>query len=61
MCHENAVCSFNGKSGLFECMCRPGFFGNGYHCQPEKGTNCTKIEPLHHEKTNLDSRSYLMV
>ena len=46
MCHENAVCSFNGKSGLFECMCRPGFFGNGYHCQPEKGTNCTKIEPI---------------
>lgn len=34
VCSRDAVCV--NAEGTFTCTCKPGFFGNGQHCESKK-------------------------
>jgi hypothetical protein len=36
-CDSNADCAFSASSGLYECLCRDGFEGDGWRCSRERG------------------------
>ncbi|XP_076766279.1 nidogen [Xylocopa sonorina] len=43
-CDRNAVCSYNQTTKNFACVCIPGFYGDGYTCQPQ--SSCSHDQTL---------------
>jgi hypothetical protein len=47
-CHVNAACTADESSGRYVCVCRSGFNGNGFHCEPSV-IGCNVINNCHRD------------
>lgn len=47
-CHVNAACVADETNGRHVCICRPGFSGNGFHCEPSV-IGCNVINNCHRD------------
>ncbi|KAI9561912.1 hypothetical protein GHT06_012874 [Daphnia sinensis] len=47
-CHVNAACVADESSGRYVCICRSGFNGNGFHCEPSV-IGCNVINNCHRD------------
>lgn len=59
-CHVNAACALDESSSRHVCICRPGFSGNGFHCEPSV-IGCNVINSCHRDAQCLydpDSKGY---